>query len=155
MALTHEQLQKMGDLFTRMVPHNSALGIRFVETSVERTVLDLPYREDLVGNPEAGTLHGGPITALVDATCGLAVMARLQRRVKRVATIDLRIDYLKPATAGLAVRAEATCFRATRHIGFARATAFHDPGDPIAVATGTFMIFAADEAPSAAKENRS
>ncbi len=155
MALTPEQLHKMGDLFTRMVPHNNALGIVFVGTSPEKTVLDLPYREDLVGNPEAGTIHGGAITALVDAACGLAVMSRLDRRVKRVATIDLRLDYLKPAARGETVRAEATCFRVTRHVAFVRASAYHTPEDPIALAAGTFMIFPLEPKPEPPKEGAS
>ncbi len=145
MALTREQMQTMGERFTLAVPHNVALGFGFVELCPERAVLDLPYREDLVGNPETGTLHGGAITALIDSTCGMAVLARLEKRVKRVATIDLRIDYLKPATPHLTVRSEATCFRVTRHVAFVRGSAYHDPADPIALATGTFMIFPLEE----------
>ena len=136
-----DQLAKLGELFTRSVPHNQALGMQFVELTAERALLDLPYREELVGNPETGVIHGGAITTLLDATCGTAVLGRLQKRVQRVATLDLRIDYLKPATPGRTVRAEATCFRVTRHVAFVRASAYHDPEDPVASAAGTFVIF--------------
>ncbi|MBC7172148.1 MAG: PaaI family thioesterase, partial [Polyangiaceae bacterium] len=96
---------------------------------------------------------GGVITTLIDATCGIAVMAKLDRRVQRVATLDLRIDYLKPATPHRTVRAEATCFRITRHVAFVRASAYHDPDDPVAVASGTFMVFPLEKpaAPTEAK----
>lgn len=138
---TAEQLHQMGSLFTKVVPHNQALGLEFVELSPERAILDLPYREDLVGNPETGVIHGGAITTLIDAACGTAVLGKLQKRVQRVATLDLRIDYLKPATPKRTVRAEATCFRVTRHVAFVRASAYHDADDPVASAAGTFVIF--------------
>lgn len=143
----------MGSIFTDGVPHNRALGLRFVELTAERAVLDLPYREDLVGDPSKGTLHGGAITALVDSACGMATLARLEQRVKRVATIDLRIDYLKPATPHHTVRAEATCFRVTRHVAFVRGSAYHDADDPIALATGTFMIFPLETIAGPSEEN--
>jgi acyl-coenzyme A thioesterase PaaI-like protein len=58
-----------------------------------------------------------------------------------IATLDLRIDYLRPAEAGRAVRCRASCYKQTRNVAFTRAVAFHDdPGDPIAHSVGTFMI---------------
>jgi uncharacterized protein (TIGR00369 family) len=100
----------------------------------------LPYRADLVGNPDTGVLHGGVITALLDACSGAAVFAALPRLVP-IATLDLRIDYLRPAQAGCAVQAHATCYKLTRNVAFTRAVAYHeDPDDPIAASVGTFML---------------
>jgi uncharacterized protein (TIGR00369 family) len=126
----------------RFVPHNQALGIRFVSLTERRVTLDLPYDEKLVGNPLTGVLHGGAITALLDAACGMAVYVKLAQPVP-VATLDLRIDYLRPATPMREVHARAECFKETRSVAFVRCEAFHPDGegDLVAVANGTFMIF--------------
>ena len=49
------------EAITRMVPHNQALGIRFVSLDGERITMALPYAERLVGNPVTGVVHGGAI----------------------------------------------------------------------------------------------
>ena len=126
--------------FSDAVPHNKALGISVVEMSAERTVFRLPYDLRLVGNPDTGVLHGGPITALLDGASGAAVFAALTAWVP-IATLDLRIDYLRPAEPGRDVLATATCYRMTKNVAFTRAVAYHDDeADPIASAVGTFMI---------------
>jgi|HubBroStandDraft_5_1064220.scaffolds.fasta_scaffold237208_1 uncharacterized protein (TIGR00369 family) len=126
----------------RFVPHNEALGIRFVSLEADRLTLALPYAEKLVGNPLTGVLHGGAITALLDATCGAAVFVKVGRPMP-VATLDLRIDYLRQATAKKDVLARADCFRVTQNIAFVRCTAFHAGSEDelVAVANGTFTLF--------------
>jgi uncharacterized protein (TIGR00369 family) len=126
--------------FTEGIPHNKALGIAIVEMTRVQTVFRLPYDEKLVGNPDTGVLHGGPITALLDGASGAAVFAALTTWVP-IATLDLRIDYLRPAEPHRDVLATATCYRVTRNVAFTRAVAYHDdPADPIASAVGTFMV---------------
>ena len=126
--------------FSELVPHNKALGIAIIEMTPERTVFRLPYDLRLVGNADTGVLHGGPITALLDAASGASVFAALTAWVP-IATLDLRIDYLRPAEPPRDVLARATCYRMTRNVAFTRAVAYHDdPDDPIASAVGTFMI---------------
>jgi uncharacterized protein (TIGR00369 family) len=139
-------LARLNQGMVAAVPFNAALGLRVVDYDREGIIALLPYRDELVGNPETGVLHGGMITSLVDATCGLAVFLKLQR-LTRIATIDLRIDYLRPATPPLDVQCHSVCYKVTRQVAFVRAQAYHqDPADPIAAAAGTFMIF--DEGPS-------
>jgi uncharacterized protein (TIGR00369 family) len=126
--------------FCAGVPHNRALGIEIVETKGAEVLFRLPYDARLVGNPDSGVLHGGAITALLDGTSGGAVLAALTELVP-IATLDLRIDYLRPAEAGRAVLARATCYKMTRNVAFTRAVAYHeDPEDPIAHSVGTFMV---------------
>lgn len=122
------------------IPLNRELAIELSDVWPGGGVMRLPYRADLVGDPESGVLAGGVITALLDGACGMAVMAALVRPAA-VATLDLRIDYLRPATAGRDVIARAECYRLTRHVAFARALAYHDvPDDPVASASGAFML---------------
>jgi uncharacterized protein (TIGR00369 family) len=102
--------------------------------------MQLEWREEFVGNPETGVLAGGPLTALMDSCCGMSVATMLSEP-KPFATLDLRIDYVRPATPGKAVIAEAECYRVTHSVAFTRAFAHHgDPKDPIAAAAGTFML---------------
>lgn len=135
-------LESLNAAFRDFVPHNRALGLEVTQASSAPAVctLKLPYDARLVGNPDTGVLHGGVITTLIDATCGAAVYFKLQEPVP-IATLDLRIDYLAPATPGRDVFARAECFHTTHNVGFVRAVAFHDdPNQPIAVGNATFAL---------------
>jgi len=127
--------------FCAGAPHNIALGVEAVEMGADSAVLGLAWREDLVGDPDTGVLMGGVVTTMMDNASGLAVWRRLGR-FATMATLDLRIDYLRPATRGLKLLARAECHRITRHIAFTRGTAWHaeDPDRPVATSTGTFML---------------
>jgi uncharacterized protein (TIGR00369 family) len=126
--------------FFDVVPHNKALGIDVVELARDHVVFRLPYADKLVGNPDTGVLHGGAITALLDACSGGSVFAALPA-LTPIATLDLRIDYLRPAEAGRDVFARATCYKLTKNVAFTRAVAYHDrEDDPIASSVGTFML---------------
>lgn len=134
-------LERFKQVFGDFIPHNRALGLRVVGYAEGTAIIELPYHEQLVGNPETGVLHGGAITTLMDATCGASVFIK-RRRPGRVATLDLRIDYLRPATPGQKVIAKAECYKVTRSVAFTRGIAHHgDEADPIAHATGAFMLF--------------
>jgi uncharacterized protein (TIGR00369 family) len=127
--------------FLGLVPHNHALGIDVVEPMPESSMLlRLRYDGKLVGNPDTGVLHGGAITALLDAASGAAVFRALDEWVP-IVTIDLRIDYLRAADAGRDVLARGVCYRRTHHVAFTRAHAYiDDETNPIASAVGTFML---------------
>ena len=131
---------KMTRALSRHVPHNKALGIRIIDLTDTEVMFELPYDPRLVGNPDTGTLHGGAITALLDGCSGAAVFAALTEPVP-IATLDLRIDYLKPAEPGKSVIGKATCYKVTRNVAFTRAVAFQDdPDNVIAHSVGTFML---------------
>lgn len=122
------------------LPHSRELGMRMHFTGAGKAVLSVPWDARLIGDPATGVLHGGVITALLDTACGAAVMC-VPEKLRSIATLDLRIDYMRPATKGQTVLCEATCYRTTRSIGFTRAVAFHDdPSDPVATASGAFIL---------------
>ena len=139
-ARRRERRLAMARMFAENVPHNHALGI-VIEAMSDRTArFRLPYAEKLIGDPTTRVLHGGAITALLDACSGAAVFAALPQ-LQPIATLDLRIDYLRPAEPDRDVWAEATCHHMSRNVAFVRALAFHADGEPaIATAAGTFMI---------------
>ncbi len=128
-----------------VVPHNKALGFRAIDCGPGTATVLLPYDRRLVGNPETGVLHGGVITSLLDATSGMAVFLKLENAT-RIATLDLRIDYLCPAEPERDVHGRCECYKITRSVAFTRGVAYHDdPDDPIATSAGTFMIFRDEE----------
>lgn len=131
------------------IPHCGALGLKVISVGRDVTMA-LPWREDLVGDPSSGVLHGGVVTSLIDSVCGMAVFAAMQR-LKPIATLDLRIDYLKPASAHKELYATAECYKLTRHIAFTRARAYHPetPDDWVASCVGAFMIGSSDKLPLA------
>lgn len=134
------------------IPHVAALGVDLVALEKGRLTLSLPYDERLVGNPQTGTLHGGVITTLLDTVAGISVYTVLDKIVP-IATLDLRIDYLKPATPGRAVIGHAHCYRHTRNVAFVWGLAFHDDrDDPIAHLAASFMLSTAGAPPPRGKD---
>lgn len=122
------------------IPHGRLLRMRLDEVKHGRATMSLPYGEELIGNPRTGIVHGGVITALLDTLCGLATMTSVPEGTA-LATLDLRIDYLRPAKPNERIHATAECYRVTPTIAFTRGVAYHDnPDNPIAQATGTFML---------------
>jgi len=122
------------------IPHSRELGMRLVSRADDEAVMMIPYDPRLIGDPQTGVMHGGAITALLDTCCGTSVMMSV-KRPSSTATLDLRINYMRPATPERAVYAHAHCYRATRSVGFVRAVAYHeDRNDPIATASAAFIL---------------
>jgi uncharacterized protein (TIGR00369 family) len=122
-------------------PQAQALGMRIVSVAEARAVAEVPWREDLVGDPETGVIASGVVTTLLDNTCGMAAFAAL-KEPSSTATLDLRIDYMRPARKGATIRADAHCYRLTRTVAFVRAFALdgEDETDPVAAAQAAFMM---------------
>ncbi len=121
-------------------PHALFLGLQIVDIEPQQAVIKIPYSKDMAGNAATGILHGGLVTTALDSASGLAVFAALEEFMT-IATLDLRIDYLKPATPAQAIFAWAHCYKTTRNVCFVRGVAYHqDRNDPIANCTATFMV---------------
>ncbi|SDY12690.1 PaaI family thioesterase [Citreimonas salinaria] len=126
--------------FIETIPHSRELGMRITEIGDGLAVIAMPYDARLIGDPETGVIHGGAVSALMD-TCGGAAVMSHPRSPAGTATIDLRIDYMRPATPGQTIVARATCYHITRSVAFVRAQAFDDDTDrPVASATGAFTV---------------
>ena len=131
---------EMGQRLTNAVAHNVALGLEMIEISGGRCTMRLPYDKRLIGNPDTGVLHGGVISSFIDAVSGIAVFSATAEIIP-IATLDLRIDYLKPATPERDLLVQAHCYKLTRSIAFVRALAYHDDrADPVATSVSTFMM---------------
>jgi uncharacterized protein (TIGR00369 family) len=124
----------------RRVGHGGALGIGYVGHGEDWAELSLPYSEKLVGMPATGVIASGPIISLMDMATSVAIWVKLGR-FRHQATLDLRVDYLRPAAPGRTVIGRGECYGVTRSIAFVRGMAHDgDAGDPVAHVTGTFMF---------------
>ncbi len=120
--------------------HTHALGFVYDRLDGDRVRIRVPWREDLVGDPDTGVLSGGLVTTLLDHVGGLAVWVALAR-FEPIATLDLRVDYMRAAEARRDLIAEARCYHLTRSVAFVRAWAFEDtPDDPVAAAQSAYML---------------
>lgn len=128
-----------GRRFFDSIPHSRRLGLRVTDVGRGTFKARIGYRDELVGNPYQGHLHGGVVTTLIDQTSGAAAFFSLTPP-EFVATLDLRIDHLRPAAPGRTVHARAQCYHLTRHVAFVRCCA-HDgnPDDPVATSISAFM----------------
>jgi uncharacterized protein (TIGR00369 family) len=122
------------------IPHAAALGLHIVSIESGKVTCRVPFADQLVGNPDTRVIHGGVMTALLDNACGIAVGSKTMLR-GQIATLDLRIDYMKSATPDQDILAFAECFKVTRNIAFARGIAYQtDLSDPVATCTAAFML---------------
>ena len=143
-APTHERLSAERERYIAMVieslPHNAKLGIRMVEIAYGSCTTCIEYRPELVGDPTRGVLHGGVVTTLIDSTAGAAVYSTVDTETP-IATLDMRIDYLRPTEPDKRLYASAELYRLTRRIAFVRASAYQDdPKDPVAYCISSFML---------------
>jgi uncharacterized protein (TIGR00369 family) len=135
-----------GDVFERVktmmqwTPQGRALGLELTKLEGNKVCGRVPYKPELVGDPETGVIAGGVITTFLDQLSGMATVL-VMNEPSMVATIDIRIDYMRAATPGRDVLAEAHCYKIGRNVAFVRAIAYEDSLDnPIAHATSTFMV---------------
>lgn len=88
------------------LPFHKHLGIKVEELREGYARLRIPFKPELIGDARRPALHGGVMSALADVTGGFAVWTCCKLD-DRIATIDLSIDYLRPAGAA-DLLAEAT-----------------------------------------------
>jgi uncharacterized protein (TIGR00369 family) len=126
--------------YVRRLGHSGAIGVAYHAHGDDWVELSLPYDERLIGMAESGIIASGPIISLMDMATSLAIWIRLGQ-FRHQATLDLRVDYLRPATPGKTIIGRGICYGATRSVGFVRGLAHDgDMEDPVASVTGTFMF---------------
>ena len=138
-AGTEPDLERIVKVFEN-IPHCRAMGMKVIELRHGKGFMCIDYAKRLVGNPETGVVHGGVITALLDTLGGIVVMSSVPKDTP-LATLDLRIDYLRPATPGKRILASAECYKVTRSVAFLRGIAHDgDPDEPVPSVAAVFMF---------------
>ncbi len=123
------------------IPFNKFLGVRASSLSRGRVEIEIPYREELIGDPAKPALHGGVMSMLADVAGGMAIWSTLEDMNHRLSTIDLRVDYLRPGKLEALV-AEGMIVRVGRSVGVADVRLFHRsaPADTVATGKGVYAI---------------
>ncbi|UWQ20364.1 PaaI family thioesterase [Jannaschia sp. W003] len=135
---SEEQKAHVARSFVAALPHCVALGMRMERVADGEAVISMPWAPELVGDARTGVIHGGAVSALMDTSGGAAVMCHPEATLA-TATLDLRIDYMRPARPGDRITATARCFHITRSVAFVRAEAADAEG-LVAVANGAFTV---------------
>ncbi|MCX7896323.1 MAG: thioesterase family protein [Rhodocyclaceae bacterium] len=138
--------------FVERMPFHRLLGIDVLSLDHDRPELAFAMREELVGNYVKNILHGGVISAVLDATGGLVAflgvaqklsgkpIEEILARFARIGTIDLRVDYLRPG-AGSRFVARGYPLRTGNRVAVARMELFNDEEQLIAVGTGAYTVW--------------
>lgn len=139
------------ELFERRIVFNQTLGLVIESARAPQPSIRFAMRPELVGHHLYGRLHGGVISAVLDAMGGFALMvaigekhaeedaAQILHRFAKMGTIDLRVDYLHPGLGEFFVaRAEVT--RLGGRIGSTQMRLVNDHGKLIATAAAAYVI---------------
>lgn len=149
MQFTLDTLQRQ---FVALIPQMADSGLVITSARTGQAAMRLPDRPDWLGDPGRGLLHPGPLIVLADSCCGLAVATTLTERMP-IATLDLRMDYLRPAAPGQDLHCDTQCFRKTRNVAFVRGELWQaERAQPIATVQAAFMLATPARRQSAAAE---
>ncbi len=126
--------------FVQGTPQMADIGLVVTHLERSRGSMSMPPRPEWMGDPARDLMHPGAITVLADSCCGLAVGAALETN-DTYATLDLRMDYLRPASPSRTTYCDAQCYRISRSVAFVRAEVHQgEPDEPVAAAQAAFML---------------
>lgn len=132
-------IKTRAERFLATLRHCQLLGLTVVDANEQQLTMRLPYRPDIVGNPMTGTVHGGSLTTLMDTACGTAVFSVLPG-FELCPTLDLRMDYMKAASAEQDLFAIARVVRIAESVVFTQCDVVQgEAGDVVARCAATFM----------------
>jgi uncharacterized protein (TIGR00369 family) len=138
-------------MFDQSITFNQVLGLKVLSLAGENVVTRFTMAPSLVGHYHYGRLHGGVISAVLDSTGGLGLMAAIGEKYKnetaeqvmlrfiKIGTIDLRIDYLRQ---GLGEHFDATVkvIRLGGRIASAQMALTNHLGELIATGAGSYVV---------------
>ena len=127
------------------------LGLTVTAVKNGQLTLCLPYSDRIIGNPDTGVIHGGAITTLMDTASGSATLCALDE-FELCPTLDLRVDYMRPAEPRKPVYARAETYKITKNIIFTRCEAYQEGGETIANCVGTFMRIGREATPKSFRD---
>jgi uncharacterized protein (TIGR00369 family) len=137
MEITPEVLKQF---LEEAIPFNRFLGIRVGESAAGWARLELPFREEFIGDPLRPALHGGLVSTLLDTCGGFAIWSHVDSEI-RISTIDLRVDFLRPGGSELLID-ETKVVRVGNRVAVTDGIAYHPGGkdDPIATCKAVYSV---------------
>ena len=146
-----ELLDFLADIYQNKMPFDRFLGIKVDRLSLSEVRVRIDMREELIGNFIRSVLHGGVISSMLDLTGGLIASVELlktlegksldeiSKRLARVGTVDLRVDYLRGGKGAYFV-ATGSALRKGNKVAVVRTELTDDRDTIIAAGTGTYLI---------------
>ena len=146
-----ELFKILSHFYEENMPFNKLIGIKMDELTLEKAVVSIKMKDDLVGNSHMKILHGGVISAVLDFTGGvvaqLSVIEQMQestpdeltKRLVQMGTIDMRVDYIRPGR-GKIFKATGEVLRLGNKVAVTRSVLHNEDGLLIAAATGTYLV---------------
>lgn len=146
-----EFVAALKDIFEQRIAFNRVLGLQITHIAPERVTARIAMKPELIGHFGHSRLHGGVISAGLDAMGGLAVMAAigarhmdeppLQRlhRFGKLGTIDLRIDYLRPGI-GESFELRAEVLRLGSRVATTRMEFFGADGTLLSAGAAAYIV---------------
>ena len=137
----------VSNIIENHIPFNKVLGLRLESMDPKAPKLAFDMRPELVGNARRGILHGGVISAVLDATGGFAIMLALAKEPKpgeklsfpNMGTIDLRVDYLRPGR-GKHFVSTAKVVRLGNRIAVTHMELANDQGELISTGAAAYVV---------------
>lgn len=146
-----EFIDGLKDMVENKIVFNSVIGLKITSITPNRVKARIDMRPELVGHYMYNRLHGGVVSAALDALAGIAAIAALgarhmdespQQRLQRFAklgTIDLRVDYLRPAI-GEYFELQAEVLRLGSRVASTRMEFFAADGKLLSTGAGAYII---------------
>ena len=147
----HEMLNQLRDIYENQMPFHRLLDVRVESLTPTDIKVRIDMREELIGNFIRRILHGGVISSMLDLTGGLIAFAEVlkhlenmhpdevRKRLARVGTIDLRVDYLRMGE-GEFFTASGSVLRKGNKVAVIRTELCNDQNLLIAAGTGTYLV---------------
>ncbi len=142
---------KIAEVFSKHVPFHNVIGFEFDQLSLEGCRLSFENKPELIGNFIQQILHGGVTATALDVVGGAMAAVgmmdkypdadeqELGRRLARIGTIDLRVDYVRPGR-GESFYAKSRLLRSGSKVAVVRMELHDDKDTLIALGTGTYMM---------------
>ena len=130
-----EAIRLVGQFMEEQMPFNRFIGLQVSSVSKDSVTLRLPFKEELIGDPQRRALHGGVLSSMLDVAGGTVCWAAMKSLDSRVSTVDLRVDYLRPGK-GEEIVCQSTLIRLGKSVGVARMEVFLASDREYVIATG-------------------
>ena len=146
-----EYAQLLRELFEEHIVFNRVMGLKISHIGDDRVRARIDMKPELIGHFVHGRMHGGVISACLDALGGMACMAAVGRRYsdepplqcldrfEKLATLDLRVDYLRPAVS-THFDLHAEVLRLGSRVGNTRMEFYAADGLLVATGAGAYIV---------------